>query len=59
MMNTYETHPQFTKNDATLRTLEQAGLIHIGPGQTLPKPFGPCGYGQPIAITQLGRETIG
>lgn len=59
MMNTYETSPRFTKNQRTLDALEAAGLIEIGPVQKLPDPFGPCGYGQPVTITQLGRQTIG
>lgn len=59
MMHTYEIHPGMTKNQSTLDGLEAAGLIKIGPGQKLPAPFAPGGYGRPITITQLGRDTIG
>lgn len=58
MMNTYETHPQFTKNQRTIDRLEAAGLIQIGSLQRLPTPFAPGGAGKPVTITQLGRETI-
>lgn len=55
----YEVMFDLTKNQSTIDGLEQAGLITVDSGQKLPKPFGPGGYGYPIAITQLGRETIG
>lgn len=55
----YEVMFDLTKNQSTIDGLEHAGLITVDSGRKLPKPFGPGGYGYPIAITQLGRETIG